>query len=90
MSELLLDIQHVEICYNGRAVVHDVSLQMKPGEILGIVGESGSGKSTLIKAAMGLLGDSGAVTKGDIYYKGQIWLTQTAMPSGKCGGLPWA
>ena len=39
MSELLLDIQHVEICYNGRAVVHDVSLQMKPGEILGIVGE---------------------------------------------------
>lgn len=71
MSELLLDIQHVEICYNGRPVVHDVSLQMEPGEILGIVGESGSGKSTLIKAAMGLLGDSGAVTKGDIYYKGQ-------------------
>ena len=35
-----------------------------PGEILGLVGESGSGKSTLIKAAMGLLGDNGLVTRG--------------------------
>ena len=70
MSELLLDIQHVEVCYNSSPVVHDVSLQMEPGEILGIVGESGSGKSTLIRAAMGLLGDNGAMTKGDIYYEG--------------------
>lgn len=67
----LLDVQHVEVSYNGRAVVHDVSFQLEPGEILGIVGESGSGKSTIIKAAMGLLGNSGAVTRGDIYYKGQ-------------------
>ncbi len=67
----LLDVQHVEVSYNGRAVVHDVSFQLEPDEILGIVGESGSGKSTIIKAAMGLLGNSGAVTRGDIYYKGQ-------------------
>lgn len=67
----LLDIRHVEISYNGRPVVHDVSFQVKPGEILGIVGESGSGKSTVLKAAMGLLGKSGAVTKGSIFYKGQ-------------------
>lgn len=71
MSVPLLDMRHVEISYNGRPVVHDVSLQMEPGEILGIVGESGSGKSTVIKGAMGLLGNSGAVTKGDIYYKGK-------------------
>lgn len=71
MGEPLLDMRHVEICYNGRPAVHDISFQMEPGEILGIVGESGSGKSTLIKAAMGLLGNSGAVTMGDIYYKGR-------------------
>ena len=35
------------------------------------MGESGSGKSTLIKAAMGLLGKNGMVTKGDILYKGK-------------------
>lgn len=70
MKAPLLDVQHMEISYNGRPVVHDVSFQVEPGEILGIVGESGSGKSTVIKAAMGLLGKSGAVTKGDVFYKG--------------------
>lgn len=70
MAQPLLDMRHVEISYNGRPVVHDVSLRMEPGEILGIVGESGSGKSTVIRAAMGLLGSAGMVTGGDIFYKG--------------------
>lgn len=70
MKQPLLDMQHVEVCYNGQPVVRDVSIQMEAGEILGIVGESGSGKSTLIRSAMGLLGKAGAVTRGDIYYKG--------------------
>lgn len=68
---VLLDYQHVEISFNGNAVVHDVSFQLRPGEILGLVGESGSGKSTLIKAAMGLLGESGMVTRGDIWFEGK-------------------
>ena len=67
---VLLDYRHVEISFNGNPVVHDVSFQLHPGEILGLVGESGSGKSTLIKAAMGLLGSSGMVTKGDIWFEG--------------------
>lgn len=71
MKTPLLDVRHVEISYNGRPVVQDVSFRVEPGEILGIVGESGSGKSTLIKGAMGLLGIGGAVTKGDIYYNGR-------------------
>ena len=48
-----------------------VDFTVDEGEILGIVGESGSGKSTLIKAAMGLLGETGLVTRGDIWYKGK-------------------
>lgn len=70
MAELL-SFEHVEISYGGDPVVHDVSFSVKPGEILGLVGESGSGKSTLIKAAMGLLGDNGLVTKGDILFDGK-------------------
>ncbi len=69
--EDLLYYDQVDISYNGKIVVKDVSFSLKSGEILGIVGESGSGKSTLIKAAMGLLGKSGLVTKGDIWYKGK-------------------
>lgn len=55
----------------GIPVVHDVSFQLHSGEILGLVGESGSGKSTLLKAAMGLLGSSGMVTRGDIWFEGK-------------------
>ncbi|MDD7388973.1 MAG: ABC transporter ATP-binding protein [Lachnospiraceae bacterium] len=66
--EELLRYESVEICFSGQAVTHDVNFTLHPGEILGIVGESGSGKSTLLKAAMGLLGENGMVTKGDIRF----------------------
>ena len=69
MAEILR-YDHVDISYNGKLAVGDVSFTLNEGEILGIVGESGSGKSTLIKATMGLLGPNGLVTRGDIWYKG--------------------
>ena len=71
MENKILTYDSVEISFDGEAVVHDVSFSLTPGEILGLVGESGSGKSTLIKAAMGLLGSGGLVTRGDICYMGQ-------------------
>ena len=71
MSNSLLRVEHVTISYNGKTVVSDISFELKQGEILGIVGESGSGKSTIIKAIMGLLGEEGMVTRGDIWYKGE-------------------
>ena len=69
--EELLKYDHVDISYLGVSTVRDVSFTLGPGEILGIVGESGSGKSALIKAAMGLLGCEGQVTRGDIWFKGK-------------------
>ena len=70
MAEILR-YEHVDITYNGFKAIKNVSFTVDEGEILGIVGESGSGKSTLIKAAMGLLGPTGLVTRGDIWYKGK-------------------
>lgn len=40
--------------YGDSAILHDITLQVAPGEVLGIVGASGSGKSTLLKAIMGI------------------------------------
>ena len=71
MDRKILTYDSVEISFGGKAVVHDVSFSLEHGEILGLVGESGSGKSTLIKAAMGLLGPDGLVTRGDIRYMDQ-------------------
>ena len=70
MTEPLLEYAHVEVSYNGVPVVSDVSFPVMPGEVVCIVGESGSGKSTLVKAAMGQLGETGMVTRGDIWYEG--------------------
>lgn len=70
MNEILT-YQSVEICFDGTAVVQDTSFALHEGEILGIVGESGSGKSTLLRAAMGLLGNGGMVTRGDIWFQGK-------------------
>ena len=71
MSSELFKYDSVEVCYGEKAIVEEISFTLKPGEILGIAGESGSGKSTIIKAALGILGPSGKVTKGDIRFQGK-------------------
>lgn len=69
--EELLRYDQIDISYDGTPAVQNVSFTLDQGEILGIAGESGCGKSTLLKAAMGLFGSAGAVTRGDILYKGE-------------------
>ncbi|MEP7312745.1 MAG: ABC transporter ATP-binding protein [Pseudomonadota bacterium] len=50
--------------------VHNASLDMRPGEILGIAGESGSGKTQLLMAIMGL-SPRGARLSGNLVFKGE-------------------
>ena len=50
--------------------VRDVSLELRPGEILAIVGESGCGKSMLCKAVMKLLPKSAKIEGGKILANG--------------------
>ncbi len=74
MSEKLVDIQNEKLSFFTPAgevkALNDVSLYVRPGEILGIVGESGSGKSVTAYSLMGLTAHPGRLTGGDIYFNG--------------------
>lgn len=50
-----LSLQSIQVAYNGKAILKDVSLEVRPGEILALVGPNGAGKTTLIRTASGIL-----------------------------------
>jgi peptide/nickel transport system ATP-binding protein len=66
----LLDLR-VSADYAGKEVLRDVSLQLAPGEILGLVGRSGEGKSTIALAILGLLDLRGGKITGEILFQGR-------------------
>jgi peptide/nickel transport system ATP-binding protein len=71
----LLDIQDIHIEFPSRrgtrVAVDGISLELNPGEILGVVGESGAGKSTIGNAVIGLLEAPGRLAGGRILLDGQ-------------------
>ena len=75
-APLLLDVRNLSINYisNDNVVakaVHNVSLQLHEGELIGLVGESGCGKTTLMLALMRLLPAAGQIVNGHIIFQGK-------------------
>ena len=72
----MLNINNITVQYgNKNPSIVNLSMDMKPGEIVSIVGESGSGKTTLIRSIMGLLPAGGKITNGDIVFNGKSLLS---------------
>lgn len=57
-----LEIRNINKSFGKQQVLHDVSLSIQPGEVIGLLGPNGAGKSTLMKIVLGLWhADSGTV-----------------------------
>jgi ABC-2 type transport system ATP-binding protein len=56
------ELKHITKNYGKKAALKDVSLTLRPGEIVGLFGENGAGKTTLMKSALGLTRHGGTVT----------------------------
>ncbi|MFC4548534.1 ATP-binding cassette domain-containing protein [Paenactinomyces guangxiensis] len=72
---MLLEIKNLSVEFHSmRGMVralHEVSLSVDRGEVVGIVGESGSGKSVTALAILGLLEKNAAIPSGEIWFSGQ-------------------
>ncbi|MFD1178312.1 ABC transporter ATP-binding protein [Paenibacillus puldeungensis] len=66
MSEMpVLQVDELTGGYSvGRPVLHDISFEVKPGEMIGLIGLNGAGKSTTMKHILGLM----------LPHQGGIWI----------------
>ena len=51
----MLRVSEIEVRYSGIPVIHQVSMEVYPGELVSVVGSNGSGKSTLLRTIAGAL-----------------------------------
>lgn len=61
MSERLLTVRDLSVCYGKVEALFGVSLNVDRGTIVSVIGPNGAGKSTLLNALMGVLPSRGAV-----------------------------
>ena len=51
----LLDVKSLSAWYGGAHILFDISLQVRPGEVVALMGRNGAGKSTTLKTVMGMV-----------------------------------
>ncbi|TAL01696.1 MAG: ATP-binding cassette domain-containing protein, partial [Rhodospirillaceae bacterium] len=51
----VIEVNQLVTHYGSRKILHEINLDVRPGEILVIMGGSGSGKSTLLNTLLGLI-----------------------------------
>ena len=70
MNPSILTTQAINFSYNQDTVLHSISMNVSPGEFIGVIGPNGSGKSTLLKLLGGVLKPD----SGQLYLKGKNYL----------------
>ncbi|MGO2747376.1 ABC transporter ATP-binding protein [Microbacterium sp.] len=64
---MTLRVDRLEVALGDLPILRDATLELHPGELLGIIGPNGAGKSTLLRAIAGLI----APSRGDVHVDGR-------------------
>jgi branched-chain amino acid transport system ATP-binding protein len=67
MSEKILEIKNLTVDFGGVRAVNNVSLELEPGEFVGLIGPNGAGKTTIFN----LITNAFQPTTGEIKFKGK-------------------
>src|SRR6185312_3055454 len=62
----MLKVSNLDVSIGPIPIIRDVSLEVGQGEMCGLIGRNGAGKTTLMRALMGALPATGAVTLEEI------------------------
>jgi branched-chain amino acid transport system ATP-binding protein len=73
---LLLEVDHLTVCYDKAMLINDLSMGVETGELVSLVGPNGAGKSTLLRAITGLVAWEREITRrstgGDVIIEGKV------------------
>src|SRR5205823_12212398 len=64
----LIAIEHITKRFPGVVALHDVTFDVRPGELHAVAGENGAGKSTLMKILSGVIPDY----EGELRLRGEV------------------
>ena len=82
----MLKLSNLNVCYGAIHAIHDVSLEVKDGEIVSLIGANGAGKTTILRSITGLH----QAKSGSVEYNGQDLLKNPAKQNRHPGGGPCA
>ena len=66
-SDVLLEVRDLEAWYGESHVLHGISFDVRPGEVVTLLGRNGAGKTTTLKSIMGIL----PTRKGSVKFDGK-------------------
>ena len=79
----MLKLENLSISYGENNILHDLNLEVLPGQVMALVGESGAGKTTLCKSILRLHNGS---TRGSIIWDG---INLTELPDEDIRQIRW-